>query len=157
MSDGGDAQQQQQQLIQLLTACVSPDEHTRKDAERMVQSSGAVFGFGDLLCRTAFGLDDVVDGHHHLNIPMDIRQLAALLLKKYVRERWQVGEHFFIEGEPMTSVEEKMAIRGKICAGLRMKDSKMRTACALVIAQIATHDWPEEWEDLLVELSLIHI
>ena len=116
MSDGGgDAlaqqqqQQQQQQLIQLLTACVSPDERTRKDAERMVQSSGAVFGFEDLLCRTAFGLDDdVVDGHHHLNIPMDIRQLAALLLKKYVRERWQVGEHFFIEGEPMTSVEEKM-------------------------------------------------
>ena len=158
MSDGGgDAlaqkqQQQQQQLIQLLTACVSPDERTRKDAERMVQSSGAVFGFGDLLCRTAFGLDDVVDGHHHLNIPMDIRQLAALLLKKYVRERWQVGEHFFIEGEPMTSVEEKMAIRGKICAGLRMKDSKMRTACALVIAQIATHDWPEEWEGLLGEL-----
>ena len=34
------------QLIQLLTACVSPDEQTRKDAEMMVQSSGAVFGFG---------------------------------------------------------------------------------------------------------------
>ena len=105
MSGGGDAAQQQQQLIQLLNACVSPDERARKDAEKMVQSSGAVFGFGDLLCRTAFGLDGD-DVGHHLNIRMEIRQLAALLLKKYVRERWQVGEHFFIEGEPMTSVEE---------------------------------------------------
>jgi len=141
-------QQQQRDLIELLNACVSPDERTRKDAEEMVKSSGAHVGFGLLLCQTAFNNED----EFSKSIPLDLRQLAALLLKKYVKERWQIGEHFFIEGEPMTSVEEKSAIKAQICSGLRMRDSKMRTACALAIAQIATHDWPEEWEGLLGEL-----
>ena len=142
-------QEQREHLVRLLRACVSPDERARKEAESTVTSSGAHFGFGALLCDTAFGMAEENEA-----IPNDIRQLAALLLKKYVRERWQIGEQNFVEGEPMTSNEEKMSIKAQICSGLRMKDSKMRTACALVVAQIATHDWPEEWEGLLGELLI---
>ena len=69
-------QEQREHLVRLLRACVSPDERARKEAESTVTSSGAHFGFGALLCDTAFGMAEENEA-----IPNDIRQLAALLLK----------------------------------------------------------------------------
>ena len=78
--------------MRLLRACVSPDERARKEAESTVTSSGRTLDRA-LLCDTAFGMAEENEA-----IPNDIRQLAALLLKKYVRERWQIGEQNFVEG-----------------------------------------------------------
>ena len=129
MSDGGgDAlaqqqQQQQQQLIQLLTACVSPDEQTRKDAEMMVQSSGAVFGFGDLLCRTAFGLMMLL-----MDIIISTFQWIFDNSRRFIKEIRQRAMAsrgtFFYRRRADDFGGREASDCGKICAGLSMKDSK---------------------------------
>ena len=143
------------ELIALCKQLLSKDEEVREQAEREVQLRGCEYAFGLSLACLAFdggsgtesrgrGCDGVAV------VAVEVRHLCALLLKKYVKERWQAGESDFLGRE--TSHEEKKEIKRVCVRGLESFDSKIRTAAAVVIGKIAVHDWPEEWQDLLSEL-----
>ena len=97
-------------------------------------------GFGLGLARVALGAaeDDV-----------GTRQLAAVVLKKYVKEHWQGEGRFF---PPQTSDEEKAAVRELLPAGLADPTPKIRTAIAMAVASVAAWDWPHQWPTLTTVL-----
>ena len=79
-------------------------------------------------------------------LPYGTRQLAAVVLKQYVKEHWQEGEGRFCP--PQTSDPEKEAIRQLLPTGLGDPIAKIRTAVGVAIAAISTWDWPHHWPAL---------
>ena len=129
------------QIAAVLRASMSPDEATRVGAEHQLTQGGTQPGFGLGLARVALGAaeDDV-----------GTRQLAAVVLKKYVKEHWQEGEGRFFP--PQTSDEEKAAVRELLPAGLADPTPKIRTAIAMAVASVAAWDWPHQWPTLTTVL-----
>jgi hypothetical protein len=124
------------QIAQALVASMSADETTRVNAETQLTQGGTQPGFGLALTRVAL----------NQQTPYGTRQLAAVVLKKYIKEHWQEGEGRFFP--PQTSDEEKAAIRELLPVGLSDPIGKIRTACGMAIATICTWDWPHNWPAL---------
>ena len=124
------------QIAQALVASMSADETTRVNAETQLTQGGTQPGFGLALTRVAL----------NQQTPYGTRQLAAVVLKKYIKEHWQEGEGRFFP--PQTSDEEKAAIRELLPVGLSDPTGKIRTACGMAIATICTWDWPHAWPAL---------
>ena len=124
------------QIAQALLASMSADETTRANAEAQLTQGGTRLGFGLALTRVAL----------NQQTPYGTRQLAAVVLKKYIKEHWQEGEGRFFP--PQTSDEEKAAIRELLPVGLSDPIGKIRTACSMAIASICTWDWPHAWPAL---------
>lgn len=124
------------QIAQALVASMSADETTRVNAETQLTQGGTQLGFGLALTRVAL----------NQQTPYGTRQLAAVVLKKYIKEHWQEGEGRFFP--PQTSDEEKAAIRELLPVGLSDPIGKIRTACGMAIATICTWDWPHAWPAL---------
>lgn len=80
-------------------------------------------------------------------MPFGLRQLAATVLKKLVREHW-TGESPHYKG-PQVGAEEKEAIREALPTGLGDESSKVRTAVAMAVAAIARWDCPQQWPGLI--------
>ena len=124
------------QIAQALVASMSADETTRVNAETQLTQGGTQLGFGLALTRVAL----------NQQTPYGTRQLAAVVLKKYIKEHWQEGEGRFFP--PQTSDEEKAAIRELLPVGLSDPIGKIRTACGMAIATVCTWDWPHAWPAL---------
>jgi hypothetical protein len=80
-------------------------------------------------------------------VPFGIRQLAAVVLKQYVKHHWMPSSKHF--APPVCDEGDKAAIRALLPDGLRDETPKIRTAIGMAIAGIAKWDWPEAWPDLL--------
>ena len=94
-------------------------------------------GYGPVLARISL----------QTSLPFGIRQLAAVVLKHYVKFHWEEdGKHF---RGPQASDEDKAAIRHALPQGLSDDIPKIRTAVGMAIASIAKWDWPEKWPELL--------
>jgi hypothetical protein len=79
-----------------------------------------------------------------------MRQMAALLLKKHIKEHWSTeAKHF---REPLLGGDEKAAIRQDLLAGLGDAEPRIRVAVAMVVASIAKWDVPNDWPELLAQL-----
>ena len=128
------------EIARVLEASMSPDEATRVNAEQQLTQGGTMPGFGLALVRCAL---------NQLCAP-GTRQLAAVVLKKYVKEHWQEGEGRFFP--PQTNDDEKEAIRTLLPNGLADPLPKIRTACGMAIATVATWDWPQQWPQLTTQL-----
>ena len=128
------------EIARVLEASISPDEATRVNAEQHLTQGGTMPGFGLALVRCAL----------NRQVPPGTRQLAAVVLKKYVKEHWQEGEGKFFP--PQTGEDEKAAIRELLPNGLADPEAKIRTACGMAIATIATWDWPQQWPQLTAQL-----
>ena len=128
------------EVARVLEASISPDEATRVNAEQHLTQGGTMPGFGLALVRCAL----------NRQVPPGTRQLAAVVLKKYVKEHWQEGEGKFFP--PQTGDDEKAAIRELLPNGLADPEAKIRTACGMAIATIATWDWPQQWPQLTAQL-----
>lgn len=76
--------------------------------------------------------------------------MAALLLKKHVKEHWSAGAKHF--QEPLIGPDEKAAIRRDLLAGLGDSEPRIRVAVGMVVASIAKWDVPAEWPELLGQL-----
>lgn len=74
-----------------------------------------------------------------------IRQLASVMLNKYVEKHWNVsnGDVTILA----TDLAKKM-IRSILPNGLYDSNSKIRTSVAYTIAIIASLDWPNTWTEL---------
>lgn len=130
-------------ILALLGAQNSPDNNTRKKAEldfshwtHLDPSQVA-----SLLFTTA-SLGEV---------PVALRQAALLHLRRLVPRYWSLAFQSFV-GPPI-GPEIKHSVRsGLLDLALTISNSKLRSAAAYVIVQIAASDYPDEWEDLLPKL-----
>ena len=80
-------------------------------------------------------------------MPPGLRQLAATVLKKLVREHW-TPESPQYKG-PAVGPEEKEAVREQLPTGLGDESSLVRTAVAMAVAAIARWDCPQQWPTLI--------
>ncbi|KAB1206509.1 Importin-9 [Morella rubra] len=80
-------------------------------------------------------------------LPLGLRQLAAVLLKQFIKKHWQEGEDSF--EYPAVSSDEKAVIRKLLLMSLDDSQRKICTAISMAVASIAVYDWPENWPDLL--------
>lgn len=76
-----------------------------------------------------------------------LRQLACIMLTRYVEEYWDVETETYIEGG-CASEQAKKTIRNILPNGLYDPNSKIRTAVAHTISTIAQTDWPTIWTEL---------
>ena len=76
-----------------------------------------------------------------------LRQLACVMLKKYVEEHWNASEG---DGGAMVAATEqaKQMVRKILPNGLYDSNSKIRTSVAYTISTIASTDWPHTWTEL---------
>lgn len=77
-----------------------------------------------------------------------LRQLASVLLKKYVDEHWVQDEQEYDPTKLLASEPVKNAIKSMLPKGLYCSNSKIRTSIAYTISAIAAHDWPTDWTEL---------
>eukprot|EP00878_Enallax_costatus_P044724 GHUV01053448.1.p1 GENE.GHUV01053448.1~~GHUV01053448.1.p1 ORF type:complete len:172 (+),score=46.18 GHUV01053448.1:247-762(+) len=129
--------EQGQRVLQCLQHIQGANPEAIKAAEAQLTVESQQPGYGVVLCQIA--LSTQVAAH--------LRQLAAVLLKQYVRQHWVEGERGF--QPPETNEQDKQQIRQALPAGLADADSKIRTAVGMAIAAIANWDWPQAWPGLM--------
>ncbi|XP_039044693.1 importin-9-like [Hibiscus syriacus] len=127
----------QQWLINCLSATLDPNQEIRSFAEASLDQAALQPGFGK-------GLSKVVANRV---LPFGLRQLAALILKQFIKKHWQEGDESF--QHPAVSSDEKAVIRRLLLSTLDDPSRKLCTAISMAIASIAVYDWPESWLDLL--------
>eukprot|EP01098_Paradermamoeba_levis_P012649 TRINITY_DN5570_c0_g1_i1.p1 TRINITY_DN5570_c0_g1~~TRINITY_DN5570_c0_g1_i1.p1 ORF type:complete len:515 (-),score=134.30 TRINITY_DN5570_c0_g1_i1:5-1549(-) len=129
------------ELLRLFGVILSTlDQNERKNAEKSLEQFQATPGFGLLVSQVLF----------NNSVPNHLRQLAAISLKKYVKEHWsREGKHF---SEPEIAREEKQKLKVLLTSSLSEQNSKIRAEIATVIASIIGWEWPEEWPTALQDL-----
>ncbi|KAH7672194.1 Importin-beta N-terminal domain-containing protein [Dioscorea alata] len=129
--------QDQKWLLDCLMATLDTSRDVRSFAEASLQQASLQPGFGAALAKVTV----------NKGIPFGLRQLAAVLLKQFIKQHWQEDEGTFLH--PVVSAEEKGAIRQLLLPSLDDPHGKIRTAVGMAIASIAHYDWPEDWPELL--------
>ncbi|URD91573.1 hypothetical protein MUK42_00986 [Musa troglodytarum] len=127
----------QKWLLDCLSATLDTSRDIRSFAEASLQQASSQPGFGAALSKI------VVNNE----ISFGLRQLAAVLLKQFIKQHWQEDEENFVH--PVVSAEEKAAIRQLLLPCLDDSHGKIRTAVSMAVASIAQYDWPEDWPELL--------
>ncbi|XP_030449726.1 uncharacterized protein LOC115672097 isoform X1 [Syzygium oleosum] len=132
--------QDQQWLLSCLSATLDPNHDVRAFAEASLQQASLQSGFGSALSKVAANRE----------LPFGLRQLAAVLLKQFIKKHWQEGEDSF--EHPAVSSDEKVVIRKYLLMTLDDSHRKICTAVSMAVASIAVYDWPEDWPELLPNL-----
>ncbi|XP_047308290.1 importin-9-like [Impatiens glandulifera] len=129
--------QDQHWLINCLNATLDTNQQVRSFAETSLNQASLQPGFGSGLAKVAANRD----------LPFGLRQLAAVLLKQFIKKHWQEDEDTF--EHPVVSSEEKAAIRPLLLSALDDPNKKICTAISMAVASIGHYDWPDDWPDLL--------
>ncbi|XP_031273674.1 importin-9 [Pistacia vera] len=136
--------QDQQWLLKCLSATLDPNQEVRSFAEASLNQASLQPGFGAALSKVAANRE----------LPYGLRQLAAVLLKHFIKKHWQEDDESF--EHPVVSSEEKEVIRRLLLSSLDDSHRKICTAISMAVASVAIYDWPEDWPDLLpILLKLI--
>lgn len=137
--------QDQQWLINCLNASLDPNHQVRNFAETSLQQASIQPGYGVALARVAANRE----------LPFGLRQLAAVLLKQYIKKHWDEDDEGF--EHPVVASNEKASIRGLLLASLDDPNKKICTAVSVAVSIIAQYDWPDDWSELVpFLLSLIN-
>ncbi|KAK4765273.1 hypothetical protein SAY86_026363 [Trapa natans] len=134
--------QDQQWLLNCLSATLDPNQETRSFAEASLHQASLQPGFGSVLSKFA--------ANRELPLGLNIFYLAAVLIKQFIKKHWQEGDDSF--EEPCVSSDEKAVIRKWLLLSLDDSHRKICTAISIAITSIAAYDWPEDWPDLLPHL-----
>ncbi|XP_038707498.1 importin-9 [Tripterygium wilfordii] len=129
--------QDQQWLLNCLSATLDANQEVRSFAEASLHQASLQPGFGGALSKVAANRE----------ISLGLRQLAAVLLKHFIKKHWQEGSESF--EHPPVSSEEKAVIRRILLLSLDDCHRKISTAISIAVASIAVYEWREEWPDLL--------
>ncbi|XP_058114945.1 uncharacterized protein LOC131257969 isoform X2 [Magnolia sinica] len=129
--------QDQRWLLDCLTATLDTNHDVRSFAEASLHQASLQPGFGVALSKVTVSKE----------LPLGLRQLAAVLLKQFIKQHWQEDEETFIH--PVVSTAEKEAVRRLLLQALDDPHGKICTAVGMAVASIAHYDWPEDWPDLL--------
>ncbi|XP_030512692.1 importin-9 isoform X1 [Rhodamnia argentea] len=133
----------QQWLLNCLSATLDPSHDVRAFAEASLQQASLQPGFGSALSKVAANRE----------LQFGLRQLAAVLLKQFIKKHWQEGEDSF--EHPLVSSDEKAVIRKYLLMTLDDSHRKICTAVSMAVASIAVYDWPEDWPELLPNLLML--
>lgn len=82
------------------------------------------------------------------SLDLGLRQLASVLLKKYVDEHWCLEPEDEDQTKLLASQQAKQAIKTILPKGLYSGNSKIRNTVAYTISSIAGFDWPNDWVEL---------
>ncbi|KAJ8637202.1 hypothetical protein MRB53_011469 [Persea americana] len=124
-------------MLDCLTSTLNTNQDVRSFAEASLQQASLQPGFGVALSKIVVNKE----------FPVGLRQLAAVLLKQFIKQHWQEDEESFIQ--PVVSIEEKVAVRNLLLLALDDPHGKICTAVGMAIASIAHYDWLEDWPNLL--------
>lgn len=80
------------------------------------------------------------------SLDLGLRQLASVLLKKYVDEHWVLDDDDLTK--LLATDQAKHAIKTILPKGLYSNNSKIRNTVAYTISSIAGYDWPQDWVEL---------
>ncbi|KAL6065637.1 Importin beta domain containing protein [Balamuthia mandrillaris] len=130
----------EQVLVRCLSSLLSPEQHLRKEAEEALDQLATQQGCGVALGRAML----------NANLPEAVRQMAGVVLKRYVKTHWNEQDHHFVA--PVVCPEDKASLRQLLPPGLSDPNSKIRTVVAMALASIAQWDWPEEWPRFIEDL-----
>ena len=122
-------------VVATLQMTLHPDESIRREGERRLEAGSKLDGFGIALLQVS-GTVEAQTG---------LRQLALVVLKRFVRDRWTVSG---VEGRSICD-EEKAQIRAMLPVGLGDAASQVQTATGLVVAEIMKAESFEEWPELM--------
>ncbi|GAX82463.1 hypothetical protein CEUSTIGMA_g9890.t1 [Chlamydomonas eustigma] len=132
-----------QSLLQALSCTLSSDNLVREQGEAFLALQYCEDGFG-------FCLSTIACTHATVELDVCIRQLSAVLLKKWIREHWdESGKHFV---PPIAKDAEKALVKQNLLHGLSEPHSKVSKAVGMAIIAIAQSDYPQGWPDLLPTL-----
>lgn len=124
-------------LLQCLQGTLDANPAVRVSAETALKQAADQPGFGPALVKIVLSYD----------VPYGLRQLGAVVVKKYVKEHWQEGEKGYVG--PIVSGSDKADVRRLLPDGLADGEGKIRTAVGMAVATIARMDWPQEWPQLM--------
>lgn len=127
-------------LLNCLNATLDINQEIRSSAEDSLKRASAQPGFGVALAKITV----------NRGLPLGLRQLAAVLLKQYVKQHWQEGEENYVP--PTVVLADKVVIRHLLLQSLDDPHRKICTAVGMAVASIAQYDWPEEWPELMSTL-----
>jgi len=137
----GEGEDLKQTILDSLCGSLSHDHNERVKSEDQLKVLETAEAFGGILTEL------ITD----TSIPIEIRQLASLILKQYVECHWcSVQEEKF--KPPEVTIEAKAYIRNNLPNGLKDDSSKIRTSVAYAISRIASYDWPDNWPELFTLL-----
>lgn len=97
-----------------------------------------ILGYGIYLAELT--LDESLD--------LGLRQLASVLLKKYVDDHWCLEVDDKDPTKLVATEQAKQAIKTILPKGLYSNNSKIRNTVAYTISSIAGYDWPNDWVEL---------
>ncbi|CAN6236030.1 unnamed protein product [Urochloa humidicola] len=137
MAAGGATDGDQRWLVECLTATLDTARDVRAYAEESLRQASLLPGYGAALTKVTINKE----------IPFGLRQLAAVLLKQFIKHHWQEDEENFVP--PVVSASEKVVIRQLLLTSLDDPHGKIRTAISMAVAAIGQQDWPEDWPELL--------
>ena len=124
-------------MISLLQSLLSSETAARRSGESNLAQASKQSGFALALVQTILQ-QEYDEG---------VRQMAAVLLKRHVKEHWaEESKHFC---QPVVSDNEKSVIRTHLPQGLADPLPKLRTGVSMAVAAIAKWDLPDVWPELL--------
>ncbi|EFJ15376.1 hypothetical protein SELMODRAFT_118457 [Selaginella moellendorffii] len=142
-------------LVSCLNATLDPNLGARNQAEGALTEASRKTGYGIALARITLNND----------FSLGVRQISletAVLLKHYVKKHW-IGDDFtvFPQDKVSSIALSRLFVKDGSCfsqemirkllpLGLGDPEKKIQTAVGMVIACIATSDWPEEWPELMM-------
>lgn len=124
-------------MISLLQSLLSSDAAARRSGESDLAQASKQSGFALALVQTILQ-QEYDEG---------VRQMAAVLLKRHVKEHWAPESKHF--RQPVVAGNEKSVIRNHLPQGLADPLPKIRTGISMAIAAIAKWDLPDAWPELL--------
>ncbi|CAF1010190.1 unnamed protein product [Didymodactylos carnosus] len=122
---------------QTLSMIITPDQQLINKGQQQLASLELLETY--TLVLTEISVDN--------KIPISIRQLAGVLLRKYISKHWTRNIENFIE--PEVPEEIKCQIRKILPSGLQEPNHRLRVGLACVISAVAEWDCPEAWPELL--------
>ncbi|PAV22617.1 ARM repeat-containing [Pyrrhoderma noxium] len=125
------------EILQILASSLNPDPNTRISAELRLSE---IFSNPE----TAVGLSSITVAQ---DVDVSLRQITAIVLRKYVNERWSPFFNSFKGNAP--PVEVKARVREALFKALSDPNRKIRSSSAHTLSLIAGSDWPDEYPDLL--------
>eukprot|EP00037_Helgoeca_nana_P016474 m.154997 g.154997 ORF g.154997 m.154997 type:complete len:181 (+) comp23543_c0_seq1:61-603(+) len=125
-------------LVPCIQSIFAPDDSARQEAEAQLSV------WGDQVAEFPHALSQLICTPE---IDTETRQLAAVLLRQYIPDHWDV-EPTKRDSVLQVPDEVKGAIRDMIPTALGDPSSRVRSSVAFVVSTIAEFDWPHNWPTL---------
>ncbi|GJQ69980.1 hypothetical protein Trydic_g13354 [Trypoxylus dichotomus] len=123
-------------LLQTVSCMLSQDYEIRRLAEERQKALEVTDDYSLHLVEILLTTDEALDE----------RQMASILLNKYIKAHWHESNEGFIEPEVTENTKRKL--RNVLPSGLGDDVPKIQKAVAATLAMIAINDYPHDWESL---------